>query len=57
MKHPNYAQRLLILLGVDNLVVMLAHKRGRFPHNTKRGPGRRHLQGKIKDTPDTAAGE
>jgi hypothetical protein len=49
MRYPNYAQRLLILLGVDDLVVMLAHKRGRMPHNTKRGPGRRHLQGKPKD--------
>jgi hypothetical protein len=41
----NEAQRLLIGLGVDDLR-LIAHKRDPSETSTKRGPGRKHLQGK-----------
>ncbi|MBS4017506.1 MAG: hypothetical protein KGZ68_04640 [Dechloromonas sp.] len=46
MKMPSYAQLFLIAMGFDDLLVTLAHKRGRLPHHTKKGPGRRHQHGK-----------
>lgn len=41
----NTAQRLLVALGVDDLR-LVAHKREQSESATKRGPGRKHKQGK-----------
>lgn len=50
MKPFNTAQKLLATLGVDPLKLMLGqHKRGRLPSNTKKGPGRIHLDGKKEN--------
>lgn len=50
MKQLNSAQQLLVALGADELrVVFGAHKRGRLANNTKRCPGRIHLDGKKED--------
>lgn len=47
MKSLNAAQQILAALGVDHLrLVVGGHKRGRLPSNTKKGPGRIHLEGK-----------
>lgn len=46
MKPLTTAQRLLIALGVDPQTVTLGHYRGKSYSPTKRGPGRRHQQGK-----------
>lgn len=47
MKSPNVAQQILMALGVDLQVLLMgAHRRGRFASNTKKGPGRIHLTGK-----------
>lgn len=44
----NTAQLLLLNLGFD-VAYLLAPTKGRLPSNTKRGPGRKHVQGaKIK---------
>lgn len=44
------AQQLLIALGVHPDLVLLAHHIGRSETNTKKGPGRRHVQGRPADT-------
>ena len=49
MRKPNLAQQLLMAIGVDHTVVMLGHHRDKSPSNTKKGPGRKHQQGKRKE--------
>ena len=50
MKSLNMAQQILIACGADELrVVFGGHKRGRMTSNTKKGPGRKHLDGKKED--------
>ena len=44
----NTAQQLLVRMGVDSLVVTLAHKVGMSTSHTQSGPGRIHKQGKDK---------
>lgn len=39
------AQKLLIILGVD-AAKLIVHSKGKMPTHTKRGPGRKHSQGK-----------
>lgn len=47
MKPLNKAQQLLIALGFDQMrIIFGSHKRGRLASNTKKGPGRIHLDGK-----------
>lgn len=51
----NTAQTLLVAFGADrDVLAMGGHKRGRFPSNTKKGPGRIHLDGK-KDKDDESS--
>lgn len=46
----NTAQEILKALGVDPLALLVGkHKRGRLPSNTKKGPGRIHMQGKKEE--------
>lgn len=52
MVPPTLAQRLLIALGVDHAKVLLGHHREKSATHTKRGPGRRHQQGKPKEARD-----
>ena len=50
MKSLNMAQQILIACGADELrVVFGGHKCGRMASNTKKGPGRKHLDGKKED--------
>jgi len=42
----NAAQKLLLALGVDHVALFLAHTRGKSPQSRKKGPGRKHQQGK-----------
>lgn len=50
MKSLNMAQQILIACGADELrVVFGGYKRGRMASNTKKGPGRKHLDGKKED--------
>lgn len=46
---PNAAQSILVALGVDPQVVLLGHHREKFRSFTKKGPGRRHQQGKREE--------
>lgn len=46
----NQAQMLMMRMGVNPMVVMLAHHTVKPGSHTKRGPGRRHCQGKIIKT-------
>jgi hypothetical protein len=49
MKPFNTAQKMLNqLFGVDP-IALIAWKREKSKSNTKKGPGRIHLQGKIKN--------
>lgn len=48
MKPLNQAQRILITLGVDPQVVLLGHYREKSRSNTKKGPGRMHMNGKTE---------
>ena len=49
----NMAQIILLACGMDKFKILLgAANRGRSPHHTKKGPGRRHLQGKLKGNDD-----
>lgn len=47
MTPPTLAQRLLIALGVDPQKVLMGHLVGRSESHTKKGPGRKHKQGKA----------
>ena len=50
MKSLNMAQQILIACGADQMrVVFGGYKRGRMASNTKKGPGRIHLDGKKDD--------
>ena len=50
MKPLNKAQQILIACGADQMrVVFGGYKRGRMASNTKKGPGRIHLDGKKDD--------
>lgn len=50
MKPLNMAQQILITCGADQMrVVFGGYKRGRMESNTKKGPGRIHLDGKKED--------
>lgn len=40
------AQAILVACGLHDAALLVAHSRGRNPSFTKRGPGRRHQQGK-----------
>lgn len=42
----NRAQGILLMLGVPETKVFFGHKLGCNESNTKRGPGRKHKQGK-----------
>jgi len=42
----NTAQQLLVRMGVDSIVVTIAHKVGMSTSHTRSGPGRIHKQGK-----------
>ncbi len=43
----NEAQKLMVRMGVDSTVVLLAHKTPKFSKShTKKGPGRIHKQGR-----------
>lgn len=42
----NIAQRILIALGVDKDRILVGHYREKFESYTKKGPGRKHKQGK-----------
>ncbi|WP_334157898.1 hypothetical protein [Oryzomicrobium sp.] len=48
MKPLNQAQRILIALGVEPQVVLLGHCREKARSNTKKGPGRMHMNGKTE---------
>lgn len=41
----NQAQKLMMAMGVPHDRLTLGHKLGRQPSHTKKGPGRKHLQG------------
>ena len=43
----NMSQIILLSLGVPMITLQLGHKQGKYPSNTKRGPGRFHVQGQI----------
>ena len=45
----NLAQNLLLTLGVDPQVVLIGHLQEKSRSYTKKGPGRKHQQGKIKE--------
>lgn len=40
----NMAQSILLMLGVPETKVFFGHKLGKSETNTKRGPGRKHVQ-------------
>ena len=46
MKPLTYAQALLIAFGVPETSVLFGHKMGKLESNRKKGPGRKHKQGK-----------
>ena len=48
MKPYTEAQKLLIFMGADPLIILTVLSRQRQPSYTKRGPGRFHKQGKGK---------
>lgn len=49
MMPANAAQRLLMALGAEPQIVLLGHYREKNRSHTKKGPGRRHMQGKRKE--------
>ena len=50
MKQLNMAQQILLACGADELLVVFGgHKRERMMSNTKKGHGRKHLDGKKQD--------
>lgn len=48
MTPPTLAQRLLLALGLEPQAILLGHKSDKSPSFTKKGPGRKHQQGKRK---------
>lgn len=56
MKPLNAAQQIMIACGADQMMVIFGgRKRGRMANNTKRGPGRIHLDGKKEDDKEDEA--
>lgn len=46
MKPLTLAQSLLLAFGVPETTVLFGHKMGKSESNRKKGPGRKHKQGK-----------
>jgi len=44
----NKAQQIYVFLGVDRMKLLLGHYKELSDSHTKKGPGRKHLQGKKK---------
>lgn len=47
----NRAQQILLAIGVPETKVFFGHKLGKSESNTKRGPGRKHKQGRKEANP------
>lgn len=45
------AQQILLAIGVPETKVFFGHKLGKSETNTKRGPGRKHKQGRKEANP------